>query len=201
MQVPRLETHGFEWGGLAPFSKETWCVLSRIMRQYDDDQNSLRKHMDRIENEIDVVTLIHNSRASACAPDLSLEDMFHEEWMRIVRRVCGRRPILVRAQLHMHNIRRDGPLHVDAERARAHLCNVVISLYDDLLAGATVIYPPQTSEAAAPSALPVAVAAPSRHFFVMDANTLHYRRGTRSRVARRMFILTFSDRSVTGVGW
>lgn len=54
--------------------------------------------------------------------------------------------MLARAQLHLHNITTDGPLHVDAERDSVTLWNVVISLHDDPATGATMIYPPNIKE-------------------------------------------------------
>ena len=201
--TPNLEEHGFEWGGLAHLTSQTRNVLRRIMKTYQNDPMRLGEDIDRIEDEIDIVTLVNDNKQTSCALDLNVDDLFQSMWMdkiqRFIRR--GQSPILARAQLHMHNIATDGPLHVDAERENVRVWNVMISLYDDPHAGATVIFPPGTTDDAVHTKTPIAVAAPKNHYFVMDGNTLHYRRGSRTKSNRRMFILTFSDRIVDGVDW
>ena len=122
-----------------------WKLLRPIARGYAADASTVRDHVECIEGEIDVVTLVHEERPTACATDLDVDDLLQPCWMEIIRR-SSRRPTLARAQMHMHNIR-DGSLHVDAEREHVRLWNVVVSLYDDPKLGATVIYPPAATEA------------------------------------------------------
>jgi hypothetical protein len=199
--IPNLEKHGFEWGGLAPLTSQTRNVLRRIIKTYENDPMRLGDDFDRMEDEIDSVMLVSDNKQTSCALDLNVRDLFQPAWMDKIHRTLhrGQTPILARACLHLHNIATDGPLHIDAERKSVRLWNVMISLHDDPHAGATVIFPPGTTEVH--TGTPIAVAAPKNNFFVMDGNTLHYRRGDRTTSKRRMFILTFSDRIVDGVDW
>lgn len=199
---PTLREDGFQWGGSVPFSNDAWRVLQHICRLYERDDPSLDEHSDRIEDEIDVVTLVHDEVLAPFAKSLDLSEFYHPKWTDVIRRECGRFPFLSRAQMHMHNIAEDGKTHVDAERHHIRLWNVVISLYDDPSMGSTVIYPPHTREKQVDRVIPVAVAAPKFQYFIMDANTLHFRRGAkRNGRRRRMLVLTFSERPVTDVEW
>ena len=205
-QINYINEYGFVKGGSALLSKQTQDVLVSIINSYKDNTigDSIMERCESIENEIDVITLVTDNVVDK-EFKINNDDMWNPLWVHILKDMIRERLILARVQLHLHNIRKDGPLHADAERSHIRLWNVVISLYDeDKALGATVIYPPCATEDNYADYTPNVVTASYGDYFIMDANTLHFRKGSKNKVIgkeRQMLVLTFSDGIVRDVDW
>jgi hypothetical protein len=198
----KLQADGFVHGGDAELSPQTTNALDDLVARYKD--GSL-KATEAIENEINIVTFIKNNRKVGDF-DLNTDDFWKPCWVDLLRPLCRNKLILARAQLHLHNEQGDGKLHIDEEREKVVLWNVMISLYDDPAAGSTAVYPPTATvdDAESSRVNPEIVVTTRGKYFIMDANTLHRRLGTSPPATgseRQMLVLTFSDGPVRGADW
>lgn len=211
-EMDELAMRGYVLGGAAELSASNCELIDRLVRaRATGGDGWTAKHgiddaWDKIEDEVEIVTLVEDDVVHpAFAAELDVEDLWKPRWSRYMHARSGAL-VLSRAQLHMHNLVTDGPVHVDAERTTVRLWNVFISLYDDKACGFTAVYPPTVTEAQVGrgAIVPDEVCVPSGDYFVLDANTFHQRRGgvTTADAARRlMLVLTFADGVPTGVGW
>lgn len=163
----------------------------------DYNANNIRHlNLETLEGEIDIHTLAVDGRCTDPGFEPFFKQLWNPLWCDILRPMCIKRLHLAKAELHLHNIMTDGPVHRDEDRCRLRIWNVAVPLHSNQDAGATMVYSDAAVEDRLHNFSATRLNCEENQFYIFDANLLHFRRRAMNEYAARercTLMLSFTD--------